>query len=63
MREMFLRPRMRKELVVVRRVVLKVMRGGMGRKKRRKMKARKTRLFRWLLSQRKRRRGHQQRLK
>ena len=37
MREMFLRPRMRKELVVVRRVVPKVMRGRMGRKKRRKM--------------------------
>ena len=54
---------MRKELVVVRRVVLKVMRGRTGMKKRRKMEARKTRLFRWLLSQRKRRRGHQQRLK
>ena len=34
---MFLRPRMRKEPVVARRVVPKGMRGRMGRKKRREM--------------------------
>ena len=60
---MFLKQRMRREVLVVRRVVLKVMRGRMRRRKGMKVLAKKTRQFRWLLSQRKRKRGHQQRQK
>ena len=64
LREMFPRPRMRREVLVVRKVVLKVMRGRMRRRKRRRrMQARKSRPFRLLLSQKKRRRGRQQRQK
>ena len=62
LREMSPRPRMRREVLVVKKVVLKVTRGRR-RRKRRKMQARKTRPFRLLQSQKKRRRGHQQRQK
>ena len=63
LREMFPRLKMRREVLVVRKVVLKVMRGMMRMRKRRKMQARKTRQFRLLQSQKKRIRGHQQRQK
>ena len=60
---MFLRRRMRREVLVVRRVVLRVMRGKMRKRKRKKMLAKKIRPFRWLLSQLRRRIWHQQRQK